>query len=83
MKIRVVDAAYARDLLTVFFRSDDNWRLTPGCILKSGEVTIRFKTMGHLFIPDPSPDNLELYAFAGESDFPPEKLIGREYEIIP
>lgn len=77
MKIQVVDAAYALDYLTVFFRSNDQWRLSPDCILKSGEVTIRFKQMGSLRTINPG-----LYAFLGESDFSPEQLIGREYEIL-
>lgn len=76
--IRVTDAANYKGKLTVFFKaSDDHWSLTPGTVLRSGDITIKYKRMGLV-----RSGATDLYAFLGESDHPPETLIGRDYEIL-
>ena len=64
--------------LLIDFEADGQWRLNPGDILKSGDITIRFLQMGMNHIPN----GRTIHSFLGESVSLPEALIGKTYDIL-
>lgn len=76
--ITVRNVTRIRGKLIVDFESDTQWQLKLGDLLRSGNVTIRFKQVGM----NHTAGDRNVYSFLGESDFPPEQLIGKTFEVI-
>lgn len=76
--ITVRNATEFKGKLIVDFESDTRWQLKPGDLLRSGDVTIRFKQIGM----NHTAGEHDVYSFLGESDFPPEQLIGKTFDVI-
>lgn len=76
--ITVRYAEVLKGKLLVDFEASGLWKLKPGNILRSGNVTVKFLKAGMNRMLGDQP----VYSFLGESDFPPEALIGKEFEVI-